>query len=88
MLPDLSHLQDLSPSAFEAERCRIIGAFLSTLPEDRRKKVYLYQRRIDEARDRLSSEDFLLWMVAEAREMADNLSDQFLAITHKAQDLR
>lgn len=87
MLPDLRHLQGLSPIDFEAERCRIIGDFLATLPPDRRSKVYLYQMRIDEARDRLSPDDFLRWMQAEARELADNMSDLFLAVAHQAQDL-
>ena len=89
MLPNLDHLASLRDDdlRFEAERSRIISEYIKSLPEEHQRQAYAYQLRIDAARLTMSSERFLQWMVNEASEMADNLSDQFLAIAHKAQDI-
>lgn len=90
MLPDLSRLYELrhDKHLFEVERNRLICEYISSIPEENRKSAYLMQLKIDEARMRLSPEELLQWMQHEASELAENLSDQFLAIAHKAHDIK
>lgn len=90
MIPNLDHLASLKddPVAFELERGQIIKDYIMSLPEDKRKRVYAYQLKIDLARLTLSSEELLVWMAREAREMAANLEDQFVFIGNKATDLQ
>lgn len=90
MLPNVDHLFWLrhDEDRFEAERNRIISEYISSIPEPHRNAAYAFQLKIDEARMRLSQDEFLKWMQQEARELAENLSDQFLAVQHKAQDIK
>jgi len=52
------------PVAFEAERTRIINAHIDSLPEERRKAAYKFQKDIDLKRVGLSSSDFISYCSA------------------------
>lgn len=90
MIPNLDHLFWLrhDHERFETERSRIISDYISTLPEKHRSSAHAMQRKIDEARARLSDEELLQWMVHEAGELAANLDDLFLHIRHSADGVR
>lgn len=90
MIPKTDHLFWLRHDVerFEAERNRIISEYIRALPEEKRAAAYAMQLKIDEARLRLSDEDLLKWMVAEAAELQANLVDQFNYVAHKAEELK
>lgn len=90
MLPNTDHLFWLRHDAdrFEAERTRLISEYIATVPEEHRASVQAFQSRIDAARSSMTPDQFLVWMQKEVRELTENMSDQFLAITHKAQDIK
>ena len=90
MLPNTDHLFWLrhDTDRFEAERARLISEYIATVPEEHRASVQAFQNKIDAARSTMSQDQFLTFLQQESRELAENLSDQFLAITHKAQDIK
>lgn len=82
---DLSYLANLSSLEFELERCRIIGDFLDSVPDDLRGKILTTQIKIDEIRDAVSKDDFLQYLCGEMSESLENLVDQFVAIRNALQ---
>ena len=90
MLPNTDHLFWLrhDTDRFEAERTRLISEYIATVPEEHRASVQAFQNKIDAARSTMSQDQFLTFLQQESRELAENLSDQFLASTHKAQDIK
>ena len=90
MLPNIDHLYLLrnDPDRFEAERNKVISAYIKSLPEERRNAAYAMQCKIDVARQKMSQEEFLRWMSNEAYEISMNIEDQFNFIGHKAEELK
>lgn len=90
MLPTTDHLFWLrhDKEAFEAERNRLISDYIKSLPEHQRVAAHAMQCKIDLARQTLSPDEFLKWMQQETAEMARNMNDLFLAVQHRAQDIK
>lgn len=90
MIPSTDHLFWLrhDPAKFEAARGELITEYLKSVPEEHRKAAYAMQCKIDLARETMSPEQLLEWMRKELAELAENLSDQFSFIAHKAQDMK
>ena len=90
MIPSTDHLFWLrhDPAKFEAARNEIITEYLKSVPKENQKAAYAMQCKIDLARESMSQEELLVWMQRELAELAENLSDQFSFIAHKAQDMK
>lgn len=73
---DLAYLSTLDETAFEAERCRLIAAEILKVDPERRKKLVLFQMQLDQVRDKVSSEEFMMHCMAGITENLENLSDQ------------
>jgi hypothetical protein len=87
---NLEPLFSLTPGSieWEAERARIIREYINSIPEDRRKIASAMQVKIDAARETMSQDQLLRWMRNELVELSENLSDQFLFIAHRVQQLK
>jgi hypothetical protein len=71
----LTRLSIESPLAFEAERSRLIGEYIRSLPEDRRKQAYLFQSQLDDRRLAMQPSEFLQYCVDHMKENLDKMQD-------------
>ena len=79
---DFNRLASLAktPDEFEKERSRLIDDALSKIPEPQREKCIALQKDIDEARARLSSEQFMAFLMMKLQENLADMNDQFASI--------
>lgn len=79
-MDDLAYLDTLTDDAFEAERCKIIANEILKAPPEMRKKLVRLQMELDQLRDKVTPEQFMVTCLTRANEHLENLSDQLLAV--------
>lgn len=71
----LTRLSIENPEAFEIERSKILGDFIRSLPEEKRKSAYLFQQQLDDCRPAMTSSEFLQHCITHMQSNIDKIED-------------
>ncbi len=88
MTIDLSSLQGLDPNGpeWEAARKRLILDYIDTCPEERQIALLEFQGLLDQARAKMTSLEFLMFLQEQMLENLLNLDDQLTYLKNTISD--
>ena len=79
----IEDLSGLSEYEFEARRSKIISDYIKSLPEDRRKKAYVFQLELDLKRIKMEPQAFMAHCFSEVGQNLERTSELFQVVQAK-----